>query len=215
MEEILLSFRERLLQENEKQNLISRKTALSEVDKHILDSLALRQFVSLAGEKVIDIGSGAGFPGLVLGLVSRETSVTLLESDLRKSIFLADTAAALSSENITVVRERAEILGQNPKYREHYTLCTSRAVASTRILLEYALPLLTGGGRLYLWKGPKYEKELDEATNALKILGGAFEKAHHYTLEDGEERYLVQIKKIQQTPAKYPRKNGIPAKRPL
>ena len=83
MEEILLSFRERLLKENEKQNLISRKTAHTEVDKHILDSLALFQFVSLASEKVIDIGSGAGFPGLVLGIVSRETFVTLLESDLR------------------------------------------------------------------------------------------------------------------------------------
>jgi len=215
MDEILLQYRQRLLEENEKQNLISRKTALEEVDKHIIDSLALTQILSLKGENVVDIGSGAGFPGLILGLVSRETKVTLIESDLKKSQFLRETAAALQADQVQVLRERAEIVGQDPRYREKFSICTSRAVASIRIMAEYALPLLQLGGSLYLWKGPKYWEELEEAQHALAVLGGVFEKAYPYTLPETEARYLVKIVKKETTPGKYPRKNGIPSKRPL
>ena len=215
MDEILDVFQARLLEENEKQNLISRKTAAVEAPKHIADSLSLLQFVDLKGEKLVDIGSGAGFPGLILGIVSRETKVTLIESDLKKSKFLTDTAEYLHAGNVRVVRERAEIVGQNPEFREKFTVCTSRAVASIRIMLEYALPLLKVGGSVYLWKGPKYPEELAEAQNALQLLGGEVGEIYSYHLPETEARYLVQIKKKHATAKKYPRNNGVPAKRPL
>ncbi len=215
MEDALRAFKQRLLIENQKQNLISRQTADTEIDKHILDSLALQRFLSLDSETLVDIGSGAGFPGFILGLVSRETSVTLVESDQKKSRFLQETQQALQAKNIRVVRERAEALGQNPQFRGQFSLCTSRAVARIRVLLEYALPLLKVGGSLYLWKGPRYSEELSEAQSALALLGGTFEQVYAYSLCESETRYIVKIIKTSETPLKYPRKIGIPTKRPL
>ena len=173
MELYVKEYQTLLLRENEKQNLVSRKTIDEELEKHIADSLALLSFVSWSGERIVDIGSGAGFPGLLLSFADLDNCFTLVESDLKKSGFLQQCVQQLHLPHVQVVRERAEILGQDPSYRETFTVCTSRAVSSIRVMVEYGLPLLKVGGSLYLWKGPKYQEEIDEAAHALYLLGAA------------------------------------------
>lgn len=208
-------FKKYLLEENEKHNLISRKTAREELDKHIEDSIKLLEFISLQGKKVLDIGSGAGFPGMILAIYCQDSKFTLLESDLKKSTFLDNTYKNLCLKNISIMRKRAEELARESNYREKFDCCTSRAVASINVMLEYALPFLKKDGQLFLWKGRNYEQEVKEAQNALEILGGVVEDVYFYNLMEERDRAIIVIRKEEETPEKYPRRTGMPAKRPL
>jgi 16S rRNA (guanine527-N7)-methyltransferase len=214
-DEYIQQFKILLLQENERQNLVSRKSAATEFDKHVADSLALLRFRGLAGERLIDIGSGAGFPGLLLAMAEPQLRLTLLESDLKKSRFLEETAAALGLSNVTVLRLRAEEAGRKPELREQFTLATGRAVAKINVMAEYALPFLRVGGELWLWKGPGYQEELSAAATALQRLYAAATVNHHYAALDGAARVLTVIEKQKPTPAIYPRAIGVPGKKPL
>ncbi|MEA1961545.1 MAG: 16S rRNA (guanine(527)-N(7))-methyltransferase RsmG [Bacillota bacterium] len=215
MEINVKDFQAYLLQENQKQNLISRKSGEDEMPKHIQDSLAVIDFFSFEDKQVVDIGSGAGFPGMILAISCTDTSFTLIESDLKKSQFLREAIIKLSLKEVDVIRQRVEELGQDPDYRERFDVCTSRAVASMNVMLEYGLPLVKVGGCLLLWKGLHYQQEIDEAKNALAVLGGEVEEVFSYSLMEERDRVILLVRKKRPTPMKYPRRTGIPSKRPL
>lgn len=208
-------YKEMILLENQKQNLISRKNPVIEVEKHIQDSMAAIKYVRFKNRSVIDIGSGAGFPGMVLAILNRESSVSLLEVDQKKSAFLQSVIDEMNISNVKIVKERAEIAGRDLRWRDQYDLATSRAVASVAVLVEYALPFLKIGGHLIMWKSANYQKELEEAGHALQVIGGEVVDVFQYNLMEGLDRSLIVVAKKQATPEKYPRRPGIPGKRPL
>lgn len=215
MEYNVNKYKELLCRENAVHNLISRKTGIIELDKHIADSLKALDSIKQPGLKAVDIGTGAGFPGLVLAMARPDWAYTLIESDRKKSQFLMEAGRELGIKSLRVENKRVEELGQDQAFRETFDLCTSRAVATTNILLEYGLPLLREGGRLLLWKGRNYQNELDQAQNALAILGGELEEVATYTLMEEKDRVILIIRKVGVCPDKYPRRTGIPSKRPL
>jgi 16S rRNA (guanine527-N7)-methyltransferase len=215
MEYIVKRFKQLLWLENQRQNLISRRSTEQDLDRHIEDAARGLRYHDLQNQNIIDIGTGAGFPGLVLGILQPDSQVTLLESDLKKTGFLQTTIDNLNLKNIRIIRDRAEVIGQDLEYREKFDLATSRAVAAMNIILEYGLPLLKIGGTLLLWKGKRYEEEIELSGNALHILGGKVVKISPYVLDDGVERVIISILKERKTPDKYPRRPGVPQKKPL
>jgi len=215
MEIYVKRFVQLLLEENKKQNLISRKAGPEEIEQHIKDSVAILKWVSLTDQQVIDIGSGAGFPGLILAMVCPESYVTLVESDLKKSGFLQYACAELELRNVRIIRDRVETLGQAGEHRNRYDFCTSRAVAAMRVVLEYGIPLVKPEGKLLLWKGSSYQQEIAESQTALKILGGSLEEVYLYNLLQERDRAIVVVKKVMPTPLQFPRRIGMPAKNPL
>lgn len=208
-------FKEMLLLENEKQNLISRKSGKEELEKHISDSLKVMDFINFDGMNVIDIGSGAGFPGLLLAIANPLANFTLIEADLKKSYFLHQVCSELVLSNVRVVRERAEVIGKDELFRERFDLCTSRAVAAMNIMLEYGIPLVQTGGYLLLWKGRNYQEEIDASQNAFRLLDAKVENKFLYNLMEERDRAIVMVRKERKTSDKYPRRIGLPAKRPL
>jgi 16S rRNA (guanine527-N7)-methyltransferase len=180
-----------------------------------VDSLAALPYLPLETEKLVDIGSGAGLPGLALKIVRPRIKVTLIESINKKATFLSQTATRLALTDVTVCPRRAEEVGQDPLFREQFPVATARAVASLAVLLELALPLITVGGRLLAYKGPGLADELAAAQRALAELGGEVAEIQEFSLAGGERRSLAVVAKVAPTPAKYPRPPGRPAKRPL
>jgi 16S rRNA (guanine527-N7)-methyltransferase len=177
--------------------------------------LAILQFISLAGKRVIDIGSGAGFPAIILAMHCEDAQFVLVESDLKKSSFLESCRLQLNLKNVQVVRARAEEIGHDKQYRAQFDCCSSRAVAAMNILLEYGLPLLKTGGKMLLWKGLNYQAELETAQHALQVLRAGVEGICPYTLPGDRQRIIVVVNKQAETSPQYPRRVGIPAKRPL
>ena len=185
-------------------------------EKHYRDCLAAREVLRdlPAGSRVLDLGTGAGFPGLVLACTCPELRFTLLDATAKKCDFLRETAATLDLANAEVVCGRAEELGRGP-LRESFDLVTARAVASLRELVELALPLLKQGGVLLAMKGANWSEEVEEAGHALTELAGAVKESREYTLSAGDRRCLLLIEKLGPTSDKYPRRPGMPHKRPL
>ncbi|MGI6433966.1 MAG: 16S rRNA (guanine(527)-N(7))-methyltransferase RsmG [Syntrophomonadaceae bacterium] len=215
MEYKVKAFVELLREANTKHNLVSRKSLAEEIDKHIEDSLEVLKYCDISGFKLADIGSGAGFPGLILAISRPDCQVTLVESDRKKGQFLIEAAAQLQLANVQVAIERAEVLGHQEAYREQFQLCTSRAVAPLNILLELVLPLLRQDGEAIIWKGRNYQQEVAQAQKALQTLGGELVYRHRYSLMQERDRILLVVKKTTPTPERYPRRPGIPGKRPL
>lgn len=208
-------YRDLLIDENTRQNLVSRKSIDSELDMHIQDSLAITNYLDINRQKIIDIGSGAGFPGLILAMHYPEAGFTLVESDKKKSAFLSRVVQEIGLKNTIVINRRVEDVGQDSNFREGFDICTARAVAPLQVLLEYGIPLLKTGGRLALWKGINYLTEIEAARQALSVLQSEVEEVFQYNLMGERDRAMVLIRKHQNTPARYPRRVGIPAKRPL
>jgi 16S rRNA (guanine527-N7)-methyltransferase len=215
MEINVKSYIELLLRENQKQNLVSRKAGAPEIEQHVQDCLQVLEWVSLIDLDVIDIGSGAGFPGLILAMACPQSRFTLVESDLKKSLFLQMAVEELGLANVKVVRERAEVLGRDQQYRNRYDVCTNRAVAAMNVVLEYSIPLVKLGGKVLLWKGKSYQQEIDEAQNALKKLGGKIGNIFLYKLIEEKDRAIIAVEKVRPTPDQYPRRVGAPTKNPL
>ncbi len=214
MEYSVKMFKEMLLEENLRHNLVSRKTLPEELEKHIEDSRILLKFMDLNGNRVVDIGSGAGFPGLILAIYCPEAEFLLLEADLKKAEFLRAFIQCSGLKNCMVLRRRAEEVGRS-ELRGCFDLCSCRALASMNIALEYGMPLLRPGGKLLLWKGRNYTREIEQAANALVTLGGKVVDIYNYSLMAERDRAIVVVEKLEETPGKYPRRVGIPAKRPL
>lgn len=168
------------------------------------------------GEKVLDIGTGAGFPGIPVKIASLQTDITLLDSLNKRIHFLDLVIEQLNLQGIQAIHGRAEEFGKIAENREKYDVVTSRAVAKLNVLLEYMLPFTKISGRCICMKALEIEEELKEAEKAIQILGGKVEKIETITLENTTiQRKLVIIKKEKETPAKYPRKAGTPTKEPL
>jgi len=212
--ESLNRFMDLLLSENEKTNLVSRRLTQTDLEQHVEDALAACPYQEFSGREVIDVGSGGGFPGVPLAIAFPAGRFTFVEADLKKSQFLMRVCQELNLVNTRVVRERAEVLGRDPRYREKFDVATARAVAELNVLLEYVLPLVKVGGEFIAWKGKNYPVELERAGPAMETLGGDLQEVKKYILGDGY-RYLLFIKKVAATPERFPRRTGVPAKRPL
>lgn len=213
----LEEFKRLVLEKNKVMNL----TGITDSDefdlKHYLDSLILEKFVDL--EKVtsiLDIGTGAGFPGIPLKIVHPKIEFLLLDS-LRKRIhFIEDAIRVLGLEKITAIHDRAEILANQKKYREQFDLVVSRAVARLNTLVEWSLPFVQVGGQFVAMKGKDGLEELEEAIKGIELLGGEVSEAIEYKLGDTDQnRTIIIIKKLKNTPKKYPRGGGQPQNNPL
>jgi 16S rRNA (guanine527-N7)-methyltransferase len=185
--------------------------------KHFLDSLtcviALRE---RPVDRLIDVGTGAGFPGIPIKIIYPKMQLTLVESVGKKAEFCCHIVKLLNMHGVEVVQERAEVLGLNPAYREQYDWAVARAVAILPVLAEYLLPLVRVGGSMLAMKGESGPAEAHSAERALRVLGGHLRQLMPVTLPGvAEERYLVVIDKVAATPDGYPRKVGVPAKHPL
>lgn len=203
-----------LLEWNEKINLTAIIEPREIILKHFVDSLTIAKYIK-DDEKLIDVGTGAGFPGIPLSIVKENTNIVLLDSLNKRINFLEEVKENLKLENITTIHGRAEEFGKNKNEREKYDIAMSRAVASLNILLEYLLPLVKVGGRAICMKGSNIE-EIENAKNALEILGGKIEKIEEITLPNSDiKRNIIIVKKVKNTPSKYPRKPGTPSKEPI
>lgn len=202
---------------NQKFNLTAIREVESIRTKHFLDSLsALLELNNPVPETLVDVGTGAGFPGIPLKIVMPELRLTLVESVGKKAEFCRHLAAALQLENVEVLTMRAEDVGQSPQYRERFDWAVARAVSSMPVLAEYLLPLVKVGGGALAQKGESAHAEVHAAENAIRVLGGSLRKITLVTLPGvADERYLVVIDKKAATPRLYPRRAGLPAKKPL
>lgn len=212
-----LKYYELLVEWNSFMNL----TAITEYDevmkKHFVDSLSLiNTFDVSKNVSVIDVGTGAGFPGLALKIAYPNLRVTLLDSLNKRIRFLDEVILQLGLTGIETIHGRAEDYAQHDKLRGKYDLCVSRAVANMSTLSEYCLPFVKVGGEFISYKSEKINEELTIAKRAIGILGGKFDRSEEFYLPDSDiYRNLVTIKKIKDTPKKFPRKAGLPAKEPL
>ncbi len=205
-----------LLEWNEKMNLTAIKEPDEVLYKHFYDCILFFKNVDVPqNATVIDVGTGAGFPGMVLKIIRPDLEVTLLDSLNKRLIFLNAVIAELGLTGIKTLHSRAEDAGKSKLYREQFQIATARAVASMPVLMEYCLPLVRVGGQLVAMKGPKTEEELKSSPNCFKLLGGEKPKLFTETLTGEENRVFAVCKKISQTPSKYPRKPSDISKQPL
>lgn len=203
-----------LLEWNEKMNLTAITEPEEVLTKHFIDSISITPYMKNA-EKVLDVGTGAGFPGIPLKIVLPQNDITLLDSLNKRIHFLEEVIKQLKLEKIEAIHGRAEEFCKG-NAREGYDIAMSRAVAKLNVLLEYMLPFVKIGGSCICMKSLDIEEELEEARKAIEILGGTIEKIEEITLENTDiTRKIVIIKKIKETPKKYPRKAGTPSKEPI
>lgn len=205
-----------LLEWNEKINLTAITEPKEVLYKHFYDCiLFLKQVKVPLNAKLIDVGTGAGFPGMVLKIVRPDVKVTLLDSLNKRLVFLNDVIEKLGLEGIETVHFRAEEAGKNKLYREKYDISCARAVASLPTLLEYCIPFVKVGGMFVAMKGPSAEEEARLSDNAQKLLGAEKPSIICETLTGNEQRAFVIFKKISQTPPKFPRISANISKQPL
>lgn len=200
-------------------NKMINLTSITDMDeievKHFVDSLTISKYIK-DGDSVVDVGTGAGFPGVPLKIYNDTLSVMLVDSLNKRIKFLENVIEKLRLSNTVAVHARAEEIGRSDKYRESFDIATSRAVANLSVLVEYLLPLVKIGGKCICMKGPNVEDEIENAKNAIKKLGGEIEKIDNFELPDSDiKRSVIIIKKIKKCDIKYPRKPGEPLKKPL
>lgn len=206
---------ELLVEQNKTMNL----TAITDPDgiavKHFADSISVLSAAEIPqGAKILDVGTGAGFPGLPLLIMRPDIDLTMIDSTAKKLKYVENTVNELGLI-ATTLHTRAEEAGQSKEYREKFDFVCSRAVAALNVLCEYCLPFVKQNGLFIAMKGAKAQEEIDAAKGAIKTLGGKIVAEKSFSLSDGGERTLVVIKKISQVPSKYPRPSAQIAKKPL
>ena len=203
-----------LLEWNEKINLTTIVEPEQIIVKHFLDSLTIKKYIE-DEKNIIDVGTGAGFPGMPLA-IEKNNNITLLDSLNKRINFLNDVKEKIGLENVVTVHSRAEDAAKDKKYRECFDYAVSRAVAPMNVLLEYLLPFVKVGGKVICMKGPNVKEEMDNSEKVAKILGGKIEKVEELEIPEIDmKRTVVIVKKIEKTSSKYPRKAGTPSKEPL
>lgn len=208
---------EMLVEKNKVMNL----TAITEweevIDKHFIDSISLVKACDLSDEKyILDLGCGAGFPGIPLKIAFPNLKIVLLDSLNKRILFLQEVIEVLGLEKVEALHGRAEDYARKAEYREQFDYCVSRAVANLTTLSEYCIPYVKEGGSFISYKSGKVKEEVKEVKKALSILGGKMDEMVTFELPETDmERIFVKIKKEKKTPKKYPRKAGLPGKEPL
>ena len=216
-QEQLTLYYEMLVEKNKVMNLTAITEFEDVLEKHFLDSIAAARYVDLTGElSVIDLGTGAGFPGIPLKIMFPNLKITLADSLNKRILFLNEVIDALKLENVTAVHGRAEDLAVDANYRGQYDYCVSRAVANLSTLSEYCLPFVKVGGTFISYKSGEIDEELSTAKKAIFLLGGKLKEVIPFQLDGTDlSRSFVMIEKVKKTPKAYPRKSGMPSKKPL
>ena len=204
-----------LIEWNEKMNLTAITEPEEIVLKHFIDSVTILNKLDNYA-KIVDVGTGAGFPGIPLSIMNPTLKITLVDSLNKRLIFLQEVVNKLNLKNIEIIHARAEEFGQNKKYRESFDFATSRAVANLATLSEYLIPLIKVNGKVISMKAADAHDEIKDAKKAIEILGGKIEKIDEFNLPQSDiGRTVIIIRKEKQTPNKYPRKPGTPSKEPI
>ena len=204
-----------LIEWNKVMNLTNITEPEEIIQKHFVDSLTVLKSIK-ENASIIDVGTGAGFPGMPIKIVFPETRITLLDSLNKRIKFLEEVINKLELKNIETIHGRAEEVAHNKNYREKYDIAIARAVAPLNVLSEYLLPFVKIGGYAICMKGVKGKEEAEEGKNAIKILGGEITNSREFNLPNTEmARTIIEIEKIKNTEKKYPRKAGTPTKMPL
>ena len=217
-QEQLTVYYEMLIEKNKVMNLTAITEFEDVLEKHFLDSIAVACYVDLTGElSLMDLGTGAGFPGMPLKIMFPNLNITLADSLNKRIVFLNEVIDALELEGVTTVHGRAEDLAADViNYREQYDYCVSRAVANLSTLSEYCLPFVKVGGTFISYKSGEIEEELSDAKKAIFLLGGQTKEVIPFQLDGTDiSRSFVMIGKEKKTPKAYPRKSGTPSKKPL
>lgn len=205
-------YMELLIEWNEKMNLTAITEPNEVIEKHFIDCLTIMPYIK-ENSRIIDVGTGAGFPGIPMKIADSSLEITLLDSLNKRINFLNEVINKLQLKNIEAIHSRAEeYVREN---RETYDIAVSRAVAELPTLLEYLLPYVKVGGKCICMKGPKALEEIEKSKKALEILGGKIEKIENIKINNEMERNIIIISKIKSTPVKFPRKAGKPSKEPI
>lgn len=213
----LYFFYELLIEKNKVMNLTGITEYEEVIDKHFVDSVSIIKAIDLNKKiRVIDLGTGAGFPGIPLKIMFPNIEIVLVDSLNKRIKFLEEVVEQLQLTDISCIHSRAEDLAQNKEYREQFDLCVSRAVANLSTLCEYCIPFVKVGGNFVSYKSGVIQEELEQAKYAISTLGGELSEVINFTLPETDiERSFIKIKKNKNTQKKYPRKAGLPGKEPL
>lgn len=219
-EEMLDQFRkymELILDWNEKVNLTSITDKSEFIQKHYIDSVAICAYDQFSeAERIIDVGTGAGFPGIPLAILNPDKSFVLIDSLGKRIKIIREIAERLQMDNVTFYHGRAEDLAHHPNHRENYNLCVSRAVANLSVLSEYCLPFVRVGGWFAAYKSSNIHEEIKDSKTAIRLLGGQLGEDVSIKIEGYHlDHHILFIKKVGKTLSKFPRKAGMPAKEPL
>ena len=208
-------YKDLLLEWNNKINLTAITEENEIILKHFIDSCTILKYIE-DNQKIIDIGTGAGFPGIPLKIMNESLKITLVDSLNKRVNFLNEVISELKLENVEGIHSRAEDLGRDNNYREKYDVATSRAVANLSTLLEYLMPFVKVNGICICMKGPNIEEELNEAKKAINELSGKLEGVYNFKLPNSDiERNIIIVRKVDKIKLKYPRKAGMPTKEPI
>lgn len=212
-----LIFYEKLIEKNKQVNLTAITEFTEVVEKHFIDSLSLTKVIDLKKPlKILDLGTGAGFPGIPLKIAFPELEIVLMDSLNKRVLFLQDIISDLKLQKISALHGRAEEIARKKEYREQFDICVSRAVANLSSLSEYCLPFVKQGGRFISYKSGEIEEEALQAKKAVHLLGGKIEEVEKFQLPGTDIwRSFVCVDKLRKTPRTYPRKAGTPTKDPL
>jgi 16S rRNA (guanine527-N7)-methyltransferase len=215
--EQFISYKKLLIEWNEKINLTAITEDKEVITKHFLDCLTVNKVLDMSSvDNLLDIGTGAGFPGMVIKIAFPHIQVTLVDSLNKRIVFLEEVIKQLGLQEILCIHGRAEDIGKKKDFREKFTVCASRAVANLAVLGEYTLPFVKIGGYLIALKGQNVHEEMEIGERSVEILGGAIEEIIDTQVPFTDLNHnVVKIKKISPTPKRYPRKAGEPTKNPL
>ena len=211
------SYMEGILEWNNKINLTAITDHEEFIKKHYIDSLLCCGFEELQrSSKIIDVGTGAGFPGVPLAIIFPEKQFVLMDSLKKRLNVIDELCEQLGINNVITLHGRAEDIARDNKHREKYDVCVARAVANIAVLVEYTLPFIKVGGSLLAYKGSDFKKELEDGKKAINLVGGRLVEERTVEIENlGLDHKILIINKFKNTPMKYPRKAGIPSKEPL